>query len=120
MCRRGARVLSAPPGLIAIFYLSLICSCFIEANFMSLHNLRVSSTYDKGDSDTRTNTRDAMWRLPIELQYFRPYIIVNRLVTIIDLQFTIRVVSNSKDVAVTKVDFVDVFVHTLIVVALNA
>ena len=61
-----------------------------------------------------------MRRLPVELPDLRPYVIVNRLVIVIYLQFTIRVVSNSKDVAWTKIDLVDVFVHGLIVVALDA
>ena len=58
--------------------------------------------------------------LSVEFPDLRPYIIVNGLVTIIYLQFTIRIVSNSKDVAGTKIDLVDVFVHGLIVVALDA
>ena len=61
-----------------------------------------------------------MRRLPVELPDLRPYVIANRPVIVIYLQFTIRVVSNSKDVAWTKIDLVDVFVHGLIVVALDA
>jgi len=61
-----------------------------------------------------------MRRLPVELPDLRPYVIVNRLVIVIYLQFTIRIVSNSKDVTRTKIDLVDVFVHGLIVVALDA